>query len=364
VEEAAVMTSAPPFLNNGFIPAGGAQTVRHDQGNGRPSIALEIALALREFHVEATPLFNQARLDPGESKELQPAALGRLLSLSVTRCRCPHFGLLAGQKATIQSFGLVGRLMTVSNTLGEALQEFVSGFPYQNRGAVPTLVISDDLALLSFVVCQPNVESVVQILDAALASTVAVIRLVCGAEWHPFEVMLPRTVPADTEPFRRHFQAPIQYNEEIATLVFPAQDLDLPLPGSDPLLRGLVEEKIRSQKGSFHDDFPDDIRRLLRTQLAGQLSSADEIAHVLGVNRRTLSRRLMGRPGGGGYRSLANETRYALAQQLLRDTQIPISQVVAALGYSEASAFTRAFRRWSGVTPTAWRQRLRTGSLS
>ena len=287
-----------------------------------------------------------------------------MLSLSATRSQCLHFGLLVGQRATIQSFGLVGRLMTVSNTLGEALQEFVLGFPDQNRGAVPTLVVTDDLALLSFVVYQPNVEGVAQILDAALASTVVAIRAVCGAEWHPLEVMLPRTVPADTEPFRRHFQAPIHYNEETATLIFPAQDLDLPLPGSDPLLRSLVQEKVRSHKGGLHDDFPDDIRRLLRTQLAGHLSSADEIAHVLGVHRRTLSRRLMSRAGGGGYRSLANETRYAVAQQLLRDTQIPISQVVAALGYSEASAFTRAFRRWSGVTPTAWRQQLRTGSLN
>ena len=64
------MTSAPPFLHNRFIPAGVAQALSHHQGDSHASIALEIALALREFHVEATPLVKQAGLDPGESREL------------------------------------------------------------------------------------------------------------------------------------------------------------------------------------------------------------------------------------------------------------------------------------------------------
>ena len=71
------------------------------------------------------------------------------------------------------------------------------------------------------------------------------------------------------------------------------------------------------------------------------------------MHRRTLSRRLKG--GGMGYRAIANEIRFEIARQLLEDTEVPLGQIAAALGYSEASAFTRAFRRWSGQTPTTWR---------
>ena len=56
-----------------------------------------------------------------------------------------------------------------------------------------------------------------------------------------------------------------------------------------------------------------------------------------------------------GYRAIANEIRFEIARQLLTDTQVPLAQIAAALGYSEASAFTRAFRRWSGQTPKTWR---------
>jgi AraC-like DNA-binding protein len=62
-----------------------------------------------------------------------------------------------------------------------------------------------------------------------------------------------------------------------------------------------------------------------------------------------------------GYRAITNEIRFEIARQLLQDTQASLAQIAAALGYSEASAFTRAFRRWSGRTPTAWRTEGRHG---
>jgi AraC-like DNA-binding protein len=67
------------------------------------------------------------------------------------------------------------------------------------------------------------------------------------------------------------------------------------------------------------------------------------------MHRRTLFRRLRG--AGTGIRELTNEVRFEIARQLLRNTRISLVQVAADLGYSEASAFTRAFRRWSGQTP-------------
>ena len=71
------------------------------------------------------------------------------------------------------------------------------------------------------------------------------------------------------------------------------------------------------------------------------------------MHRRTLSRHL--KSSGLGYRGITNEIRFEIARQLLEDTTMPLGEITAALGYSEASAFTRAFRRWSGQTPTTWR---------
>lgn len=192
-----------------------------------------------------------------------------------------------------------------------------------------------------------------QVLDAALGVTVNILRTLCGSTWNPTEVLVPRVAPVETEPYRRHFRAPTRFNHEAATLVFGARDLDLRIAGADPMLRGLLEEQLRRLRGGAGADFSDDIRRLLRTRLTSKRCSAEDIADLLAIHRRTLSRRLKG--SGEGYRLMRNEVRFEIARQLLEATEVPLGQIAAALGYSEASAFTRAFRRWSGQTPTAWR---------
>jgi AraC-like DNA-binding protein len=320
-------------------------------------VAKEIVPVLWGFGLDPDPVIRAAGLDPclfdDGANVIPHAALGRLLTLCVARTNCAHFGLLVGQRATILSLGMVGRLMQHSETLGEAMRALVSNLSIQNRGSVPALTISADMALFTFSVYQPEAESADQISDGSLAVTVNAIRALCGSTWNPAEVLLPRAAPADSEPHRRHFRAPVRFEQESAVLVFPARDLDLRVAGADPMLRGMLEERIEQLKGAQGSEFSDDIRRLLRTQLTSHHCSADDIADLLAMHRRTLSRRLKG--SGMGYRAITNEIRFEIARQLLHDTHVPLAQIAAALGYSEASAFTRAFRRWSGQTPTAWR---------
>jgi len=320
-------------------------------------VAKEIAPTLREFGLDPAPVIREAGLDPSlfddGTNVIPHAALGRLLTLSVSRTNCPHFGLLVGKRATILSLGMVGRLMQHSETVGDALHALVTNLSIQNRGAVPSLMISGEVALFTFSVYQSEAESADQISDGSLAVAVNALRALCGADWNPTEVLLPRAAPMDHEPFRRHFRAPVRFDQESATVVFPTRDLAIRVAGADPVLRAMLEERIRQMKGSPDSAFSDDIRRLLRTRLTSNHCSADDIAHLLAMHRRTLSRRL--KDSGMGYRAITNEIRFEIARQLLADTQVPLAQIAAALGYSEASAFTRAFRRWSGQTPTAWR---------
>jgi AraC-like DNA-binding protein len=229
----------------------------------------------------------------------------------------------------------------------------VSNLSVEDRAVVPSLTISDGRALLTYATYQAESRSVEQILDAAVGVTVNIVRTLCGSDWRPDEVLLPRAAPADQALYRHHFRAPVRFDQESATIVFPTRDLDLPIAGADPMLRAMLEEKIQQLTGVQGFEFSDDIRRLLRTRLTSNRCSADDIAELLAMHRRTLSRRLKG--SGLGYREITNEIRFEIARQLLQHTTVPLGEIAAALGYSEASAFTRAFRRWSGQTPTAWR---------
>ena len=101
------------------------------------------------------------------------------------------------------------------------------------------------------------------------------------------------------------------------------------------------------------EDFADALRRLLRTELLSSDCSVAEVAERCMIHRRTLSRRL--RAEGTAFRRLSDEVRFDIACRLLGNRKMTFAQIATTLGFSEASAFTRAFRRWSGQTPTAWR---------
>ncbi|EIM26813.1 AraC family transcriptional regulator [Microvirga lotononidis] len=322
-----------------------------------PGVSQEIVPVLHEFGLNPEPLIRAAGLDPrlfADGTSVIPfAALGRLYALCGTRTNCPHFGLLVGRRASILSLGLVGRLMQHADTVGDAMRALVAHLSLHDRAVAPALMLSDGMALLTFATYQAESAGVQQVLDAALGVTVNILRSLCGANWHPTEALVPRAAPAETEPYRRHFRAPVRFNQEIATLVFRARDLGLRIAGADPILWAMLEERIQQLKGVQGSEFSDDIRRLLRTRIMSRRCSAEDIAELLTMHRRTLSRRL--KDSGQGYRSMTNETRFEIARQLLEDTDVSLGQIAAALGYSEASAFTRAFRRWSGQTPSAWR---------
>jgi AraC-like DNA-binding protein len=96
-----------------------------------------------------------------------------------------------------------------------------------------------------------------------------------------------------------------------------------------------------------------DLRRLLRTELLRDSCSAATVARLFSMHRRTLSRHL--RIEGLAFRQVANEVRFEIACELLANTDMELSQIATVLRYSEPSAFTRAFRRWSGQAPSAWR---------
>ena len=95
------------------------------------------------------------------------------------------------------------------------------------------------------------------------------------------------------------------------------------------------------------------IRRLLRQCLTSRQCSAADIARQLGIHERTLNRRLQAE--GTSFRQELEQVRHAASQQLLAGTTQALAEIATSLGYADASAFSRAFKRWSGVTPAHWR---------
>jgi AraC-like DNA-binding protein len=275
------------------------------------------------------------------------------MNLCVARTRCPHFGLLVGQSSILSSLGLAGCLMPPSQTVGKALRNLAWQLRQQHPDMAPTLKASGGLASLTYVLSDPGIEGADQVADGAIAAALHIMRALCGPGWTCAEVLLPRSAPPDPEPFERLFRAPVRFEAGVAALRFPASWLKRRIPGAEVILRRLFEERLDIPVSNSDESFSDQLRRVLRTRLLNDDCSAPRIAGLFSMNRRTLNRRLTAE--GTAFNALVNETRFEIARQLLADTGMTFEQIADTLAFSEASAFTRAFRRWSGQTPTAWR---------
>jgi AraC-like DNA-binding protein len=221
------------------------------------------------------------------------------------------------------------------------------------RGAVPTLTVDGDSAMLGYEIYQTRVEATDQVGDGAVAVMFNIMRALCGPDWKPVEVQFAHRKPADIGPFRRFFRVPLIFDAEQNALVFAADWLNRRLPDTDPELRRLLQKQIDALDARHGDDFPEQVRSVLRTALATGHGKADQIAALFSMHSRTLNRRL--NAFGTGFQQLVDESCFEIARQMLEDSAMQVSQITALLGYADASAFTRAFRRWSGTTPARWR---------
>jgi len=183
------------------------------------------------------------------------------------------------------------------------------------------------------------------------------LRELVGADFRPTEVLVGHGEPENVRPFRGLFRAPLRFDAERYALVFSSAWLHRRLRGDDPELRRMLQKQVDAQEARRRDDFPELVRRVLRPALLTGHAQAGRVAALFAMHARTLRRRLSA--FDTSFRELLEESRYELARQLLEDSRMEVSQVAAALAYSEPSAFTRAFRRWSGTSPSRWRRKAR-----
>jgi AraC-like DNA-binding protein len=191
--------------------------------------------------------------------------------------------------------------------------------------------------------------------DMAMSATVKLVREICGRAIVPLEVRLPRRAPDDIEPYRTFFRCPVRFNEPEAVVVFHSETLRRPLPGAQPALRAALEHMMKQREAIAPLGFEEELRRAMRLKVVNARAPSTTIARQFDIDRRTINRRL--KVSGSSFKVVADEMRYMVACQLLEDTELHVGEIAAALDFAEAASFTRAFQRWAGVAPGAWRAR-------
>jgi AraC-like DNA-binding protein len=193
-----------------------------------------------------------------------------------------------------------------------------------------------------------------------VAAWLRVGRAATDVEWAPLEVRFAHPSPPDTADHASFFRAPLRFSMGENALVFSKALLDLPCSRSDPALLSVLDRYAsdlldHSPRGG---SFADRARAALAEEMRGGEPRAVKVAARLKMSVRSLNRLLAGE--GTTYRELLDQIRKELAARHIAGNRISIAEVAFLLGFSELSAFYRAFHRWTGQTPAEFRKSLRS----
>lgn len=253
--------------------------------------------------------------------------------------------------------GLVGYAMYYSASLGEALNRLARYGRILNEAVQYVLEEIDDATSLSCHV-HPSLVALRHPIEAGAAAIVSIAREITASELVPLGIDFPTSKPDSLSYYRTVFSCPIRFDRPDAAIQFSSRQMQLPTAAADPTLTGYLDDLATmklDELGEDGRDLVDRVRQELWAMLPGGRPDLWRTASEIGISARTLQRRLGEQ--GTSFSKVLDDLRRELSDELLADRKLAVSEVAFLLGYSEPSAFQRAFRRWRGVSP----RRFRTG---
>lgn len=191
--------------------------------------------------------------------------------------------------------------------------------------------------------------------EATIASIASISQQVATKAFQPLSVYFKHPAPESITGHEAYFGCPVYFDSDRDALRVSLETLNTPNKLGDASISDFFDTHLEAELSKFEDDSSLDKR--VRIQISQSLSEGvptiSDVASHFGLSGRTLQRRLADR--GYSYQTLVDESRRQLAKRLLRQTDYSLVEVAFMTGFSEQSAFTRAFKRWAGQTPRSFR---------
>lgn len=324
------------------------------------SLSGMIVRALEAHGVDGQRIARDAGIDPDLARapdgRVPRAAHTRLWQLAVEATGDPCFGLEASRFATQTTFHALGYAVLASATLREAFERIIR---YRRLiGDVVELSLEDVDDRTRFIIdvsAPPGVPY--EAVDAFTSMCVRLARMLCGRRnLDPVAVMLERPEPTPSDAFHRLFRAPVTFSQRQNVLEFMRTDLDAPLPSANAELARNNDQVVVSYLARLESaSVSSRVLAALVQALPDGPPSKAAIARQLGMSPRNMQRYLADE--GTSYKSLLNDARVDLARNYVREARLSVTEMAFVLGFADTSTFSRAFKRWTGMSPRRYANR-------
>lgn len=265
-----------------------------------------------------------------------------------------------GLRVGLTTYALAGYALLSQQTIGDAIRlgvEFSQLFVPVYRGA---FFEEDGSAVIDVQLDMPVEDRFYSFAyDLALVTVWGGLRALMGGSWPEAELWFDYPEPAYYAAWRDRLPV-CRFDMGANQVCFPAAHLARRIQTGDPVMAKLVVERLlREREARLGQGGPDIVaqvsERLVRAQ--DGYPDLETVAAQLAMSTRTLKRKLQ--QAGSGFQLLLDAARQRDAMRLLRDSRQSIEEIAAWIGFAEPANFTHAFRRWTGTTPSEWRERER-----
>lgn len=184
-------------------------------------------------------------------------------------------------------------------------------------------------------------------------------RWITGSAENPAEIRFAHAAPGDVAEYERVFRCPVRFDAGENLISLPLRVLDIPLRDADPDVHRVMSGRVQRELSNYQarGGLREQVRHAIREDMLAGTPAIESVAERLGLKPWTLRRRL--KVDNLDFSTLLDDVRRQLATEWLAGTDRTVSDIAGSLGYSEQSAFNRAFRRWFAATPIEYRERHR-----
>lgn len=324
----------------------------------RSGVLAGAAALIRELGADPEALAMECGLDPAALTQpdlpVPGAAVVGFFEAAAARSGHEAFGIVLASRQDLSVLGPLWMTMRSAQTVLDALRVLVQFFVVHTNGAVVGLEPLDDgSAFVTYALSAGVSANDRQTIELGLSLLCNELRTHCGARWQPQAVLFAHRRPASLRSHERCFGTHLSFEQERNALWLDRGCLATALSSrslpTHAMLKKLLVSRVDSAQAVAVK-----VEGAMRALMPFADCSREQVARIANLSERTLQRRLA--EAGTSFQQLRDRVRADIALKYLRQSSLQAAQIAEILGYAEPAAFTRAFRRQHGLTPSAARR--------
>jgi AraC-like DNA-binding protein len=273
-------------------------------------------------------------------------AVRDLLEASAIASGMDNFGLRMAETRQLSNLGAVALVAREEPTVRRVVRALMRYSHMLNESLFMKLDEAEGISVISEVLLLGQDGSSRQATELLVGVTFRNLKFFLGPAWNPLRVCFSHTPPRDPSLHFRIFGYAVDFGQDFNGLVCTTRDMDAPNPMADPVMARYARQLLEATTGSGRMHAIDSVRHILLVLLPSGQCLIDQVAQQLGVDRRTVHRRL--EREGTTFSEVMNTIRRELAAHYIDDGTRPLSQVAELLGFSALSAFSRWYKQQFG----------------